>query len=91
MVKSGILWYNNKAIVRIALTTKAKQMRNKKQFIHVSNSLREQEEFTLEYELSLTPAERLSAIEFMREQYCLIKGYNGKPRLQRVIRAIKYE
>lgn len=66
-------------------------MTKKKQFIHVSNSLKEQEEFTLEYELSLTPEERLSAIEFMREQYCLIKGYDRKPRLQRVIRTIKYK
>lgn len=53
-------------------------------------SLKDKYNYDLEYWLSKTPEERISAIEFLRQQF--YETENGSPpRLQRVIKIIKRE
>lgn len=53
-------------------------------------SLRDKDNYDLEYWLSKTPEERISAIEFLRQQFYEIKD-GSAPRLQRVIKFIRRE
>ncbi len=43
---------------------------------------------TIEYWKDKTPDERLSAVEFLREQYYIIQGHVSLPRIVRVINLI---
>jgi len=36
-----------------------------------------------------TPEERLNAVEILREQYYVIKGYKDIPRIERIIRIVE--
>ena len=51
-------------------------------------SLKDKRNYNLEYWLSKTPEERISAIEFLRKQFYETKD-GSAPRLQRVINIIK--
>ena len=51
-------------------------------------SLKDKRNYDLEYWLSKTPEERISAIEFLRKQFYETKD-GSSPRLQRVINIIK--
>lgn len=51
-------------------------------------SLKDRHNYDLEYWLSKTPEERISAIEFLRKQFYETKD-GSPPRLQRVIKLIK--
>ncbi|MEW6703125.1 MAG: hypothetical protein AB1298_10475 [Bacteroidota bacterium] len=53
-------------------------------------ALKDKHNYDLEYWLSKTPEERISAIEFLRQQF--YETENGStPRLQRVVKIIKRE
>lgn len=52
--------------------------------------LKDKRNYDLEYWLSKTAEERISAIEFLRQQFYETKD-GSPPRLQRVIRVIKRE
>ena len=53
-------------------------------------SLKDKRNYDLEYWLSKTPEERISAIEFLRQQFYETED-GSTPRLQRVIKIIKRE
>lgn len=53
-------------------------------------SLKDKRNYDLEYWLSKTAEERISAIEFLRQQFYEAKE-DAAPRLQRVARVIKCE
>ena len=53
-------------------------------------SLQDKRNYDLEYWLSKTPEERISAIEFLRRQFYEMKD-GSTPRLQRVIKFIRRE
>lgn len=63
----------------------------KKIWIHKANSFKEAQEFEDRYYMEESPEERLSDIQFCREQYVRIKGIRnaGRKRLRRVIRVIQ--
>jgi hypothetical protein len=46
---------------------------------------REDEELTLDFWRGKTPEERISAVEFLREQYYVIQGYRTVPRIVKKI------
>ena len=50
---------------------------------------KENHEETIQYWKEKTPEERLSAVEFLREQYYIIQGYVSVPRIIRVVNLIK--
>ena len=49
---------------------------------------KENHEETIKYWKEKTPDERLSAVEFLREQYYIIQGHVSLPRIIRVINLI---
>lgn len=51
-------------------------------------SIRDKRNYDLEYWLTKTPEERISAIEFLRQQFYEMKD-GSTPRLQRVVNIIK--
>ena len=63
----------------------------KKRWIHKANSFKEAQEFEDRYYMQKSPEERLSDIQFCREQYFRIKGTKnaGRKRLRRIIRIIQ--
>lgn len=63
----------------------------KKIWIHKTNSFEKAEKFEKRYYLFRSPEERLSDIQFCREQYLKIKDITdeGRKRLQRVVKVIK--
>lgn len=64
----------------------------KKIWIHKSYSFREANKFDEQYYLNQSPMERLSDVQFCREQYEKIKGQKhnaGRKRLRRVIKIIQ--
>jgi hypothetical protein len=63
----------------------------KKVWIHKTNSFKEAKEFEDKYYLLESPQERLSDMQFCREQYFKMKGIvnAGRKRLRRVIRVVQ--
>lgn len=64
----------------------------KKIWVHKTDSFRKAEEFDEKYNLSLSPEERLSDVQFLREEYLKMKkGRRGesRKRLRRVFKIIK--
>lgn len=53
-------------------------------------SLKDKRNYDLEYWLTKTPEERISAIEFLRQQFYETKD-GSTPRLQRVAKTIRRE
>ncbi len=53
-------------------------------------SLKDKRNYDLEYWLSKTPEERISAIEFLRQQFYETED-GSAPRLQRVVKIIRRE
>jgi hypothetical protein len=47
----------------------------------IRTSSKEDEAATRQFWLDKTPEERLDAVEFLREQYYVIRGYREVPRL----------
>lgn len=65
-------------------------MRKRSWFINKASSFKEAEEWEDKYYASLTPAERLSAIQICRDNYYKFKGRNARrKRFCRVFRVIK--
>lgn len=66
-------------------------MKMKKIWIHRAKSFKEAKEFEDKYYLLKTPSERLSDVQFCRDQYFKIKGSKDEDRkgLRRVIRIFK--
>jgi hypothetical protein len=54
-------------------------MQKRKPVIRISN--KEDEEPTRRFWLGKSPEERLDTIEFLREQYYIIRGYETVPRI----------
>jgi hypothetical protein len=54
-------------------------MQKRNLVIRISN--KEDEEATRQFWLGKSPEERLDAIEFLREQYYIIRGYETVPRI----------
>jgi len=52
-------------------------------------SSREDEEATRLFWLSKSPEERLDAVEFLREQYYVVRGYRTVPRLIKELRMVE--
>lgn len=63
----------------------------KKIWIHKTNSFKKAKEFEDRYYLLESPQERLSDMQFCREQYFKMKGMpnEGRKRLRRVVRVIQ--
>lgn len=53
-------------------------MEKKKYTTHKCNSFEELEKISIEFDLSLTPEQRLDTAQFLREQYYLIKHLKHK-------------
>ncbi len=62
---------------------------NKTTRLHLEIRKGESTKSDLRFWLAKTPEERISAVEFLREQYYVIQGYADLPRIERVIRRIK--
>lgn len=62
-----------------------------KRWVHKATSFKEAKDFEDELYMRASPEERLSDIQFCREQYFKIKGIanEGRKRLRRVIRVIQ--
>ena len=61
-------------------------------WVHKSNSYKEAQEFDDAYYLSMTPAERLETIQFLREEHWKQnkdKDHESGKRLRRVFKLIK--
>ena len=60
-------------------------------WIHKTNSFEKAEEFEKRYYLFKSPEERLSDLQFCREQYLKMKGITdeGRKGLRRVFKVIK--
>jgi hypothetical protein len=63
----------------------------KKIWVHKTNSFKKAEEFENELYMQASAQERLSDIQFCREQYFKLKGlsYAGRKRLRRIIKVIQ--
>ena len=64
----------------------------KKIWINKTNSFQEKEKFEQEYYFSMSSRERLSTVQFCREQYYKMnreQNNEGRKRLRRVIRVVK--
>jgi hypothetical protein len=60
----------------------------KKIWINKANSFKKAQEFDLNYYLKMKPEDRLSIIQFLREEYFRMKNEDRK-RLRRVIKVIQ--
>ncbi|MFH1368126.1 MAG: hypothetical protein ABII64_03265 [Elusimicrobiota bacterium] len=59
-------------------------------WIHKANSFENAKNFEKRKDLSLTPSQRLSNLQFLREEYFKFRGLNeSRKRLRRVIKVIK--
>lgn len=57
---------------------------------NLARSFKEAEEFDTKYYSSLSPEERLSDVQFCREQYFIMKGLNeSRKRLRRTVKVIQ--
>lgn len=64
------------------------QVKKRKIIIHKCNSYEEAEEFAIEYEISLSPEERLDILQSLREDEFLYKN-ESRRRLRTIHKAIK--
>jgi len=62
---------------------------NKRPRLHLEIRKGDSTKRDLQFWLAKTPEERISAVEFLREQYYVIRGYADLPRLELVIRRVK--
>ena len=61
----------------------------KKIWINKVNSFKEAEEFDRKYYARMTPEERLSIVQELREIHFKFLNPDSKPRLQRVIKVVQ--
>ncbi len=62
-------------------------MKRKKFSTNKCSSFEELERHSLEFDLSLTPAQRLDSAQFLREQYYLIRNIEHKPLDKKITKA----
>ena len=55
----------------------------------ICRSRREDEEATRRFWSDKSPEERLNAVEFLREQYYVIRGYKEVPRLIKKLQMVE--
>ncbi len=66
-------------------------MSRAKIILHKASSFAKARAFDEKYYVSRTPSERLSDVQFCREQYFKMHKFNAnRKRLQRVVRVIKH-
>jgi hypothetical protein len=63
----------------------------RKKWVHKTNSFKQAEDFENRLHMQASAQERLSDIQFCREQYFKLKGlsYAGRKRLRRIIKIIQ--
>ena len=61
----------------------------KEKIRHISIVDKDDADSAVEYWRGKTPEERLSAVEFLREQYYLIMGLDDIPRISKTVNIVK--
>lgn len=64
-------------------------MSDMEKVFHISSTFAESEEWDIRQHRALAPSERLSAVEFLREQCCIAVGLREMPRIQKTGRILE--
>ena len=73
------------------LSNKGREFIMKKIWVNKANSFQEAERFDKQYYRAMSKIERLEIVQFLREEYLIIKGrvHEGRKGLRRVVRVVQ--